>query len=324
MKYRILNTIGEAFAPEAKQILSQLGDVDYRIPTQAELEEIIPEYDGAVIGLGLVFDKSVLEKAARLKTIATATTGLDHIDVAVAKEKGIEILSLKEETEFLNSITGTAELGWGLVIDLLRKTPAAFDSVRAGEWKREKFMGRNLYEKTLGVVGLGRLGRWMARYGKAFGMRVIFCDPNVESSPDATKVSFDELLRESDVVSINVYLTTETENMFTEVEFKKMKPDAILINTARGKIVNEVDVLRALEGKWIAGYATDVLANETTFTGGVIKRDYRLVEYSKSHENLIIVPHIGGMTSDSRTKTDIFIAKKMAKMVNSNTDPFVL
>ena len=195
--------------------------------------------------------------------------------------------------------------------------PWAFDSVKQGEWKREKFAGFNLYEKNLGVVGLGRLGRWMAKYGRAFGMEVVFCDPNVDESVGrevgAQKVSFDKLLAMSDVVSINVDLSPKTENLFSAETFKKMKSNAILINTSRGKIVDEKDLLVALQEKMIAGYATDVLADETSFIGGIIPDGHPLVEYSKNNKNLIIVPHIGGMTIDSRIKTDIFIAKKVAK-----------
>src|SRR3989344_7275701 len=174
MSRKILNTIGEAFAPEAKTILNKLGSVDYRVPTQTELETVIADYEIAVIGLGLVFNKSVLEQASKLNVIATATSGLDHIDVSRAKELGIKVLSLKGETDFLNSITGTAELGWGLILDLWRRMPWAFDSVKHGEWKREKFAGFNLYEKTLGIVGLGRLGRWMAKYGRGFWVKGVF------------------------------------------------------------------------------------------------------------------------------------------------------
>ena len=199
--------------------------------------------------------------------------------------------------------------------------PWAFDSVKHGEWKREKFAGFNLYEKTLGIVGLGRLGRWMAKYGRAFGMKVFFCDPNVDESVGlevgAEKVSFDDLLTMSDVVSINVDLSPKTENLFTAETFKKMKPSAILINTARGKVVNEKDLLTALQEKIVAGYATDVLADETSFVGGVISASYPLVEYSKNNQNLIIVPHIGGMTIDSRITTDVFMAKKVTNFLMS-------
>ncbi len=305
----ILNTIGQQFASEGKQILEKLGEVVYAILSQNELLEQIGNYDAVLIGLGLNFHKDVLDKAGKLKVIATATTGLDHIDVEYAKKKGITVLSLRGEDHFLNTISGTAELALGLMIDLVRMTPHAFESVKNGEWNRDAFKGTTLQGKTLGIVGLGRLGTMMARYGKALGMKVLFTDPKDNSQYQ--RVSFDELLRESDVVSIHVHLFPDTENMFNEKTISRMKNTAVLINTARGKIVDESALLKALESKKIAGYATDVLANELNFGKTSVKDP--LVEYSKNHKNCIIVPHIGGMTVDSRIATDIFMAQKLVE-----------
>ncbi len=313
MLYKILNTIGEDYANEAKAILGELGEVDYITPTQNELVEIIEKYDMAVIGLGLNFDKDILEKAKNLKAIAVPATGLDHIDLEYAQSKSVEVLSLKEETEFLNSITGTAELAFGLMVQLLRLTPAAFDSVKNYQWDREKFRGHNLYGKTLGIVGLGRLGRWMARYGKAFNMNVIYCDPYVDDT-EYEKKSFDELLSNSDIISIHAPLNNETENMFDSKVLGKIKNNAYIVNTSRGKIVNEDDLVKALEKKQIAGYGTDVLADELKFAENF--SDHPLVEYAKQNQNLIIVPHIGGMTYESRVATDVFIANKLKKHLN--------
>ncbi|MAG12896.1 hypothetical protein CL630_03760 [bacterium] len=314
--YKILNTIGEIYTDSAKKILEEIGDVDYINLTQEELKNIISKYDVAVIGLGLNFTKDILENAKNLKVIATVTTGLDHVDVEYAKEKGIEIVSLRGEDEFLNTITGTAELAAGLMIKLLRFMPWAFDDVKNYRWDRENFRGRNLYGLTLGIVGLGRLGKWMARYGNAFGMNVIYHDPNL-STPDVgslgAEVSFDELLQKSDVVSIHVHLNEETENMFNSEVFKKMKNIAYLINTARGGIVHEGDLLNALQSQEIAGYGTDVLADELNFNKEF--SNHPLVEHAKKNRNVIVVPHIGGMTVESRERTDIFIAEKLKKLL---------
>jgi len=312
---KILNTIGKEFAEEAKTILQSVGDVDYKIPTQADLANIIGEYEVVFIGLGLNFHKDILEKAGKLKVIATATTGLDHIDVAFAEKKGITVLSLRGENEFLNTITGTAELALGLMIDLARRTPFAFDAVKKYKWKREDFKGISLFGKTLGVLGLGRLGSMTARFGKALGMKVIFTDPFKESV-EYEKVSFEELLKQSDVISIHVHLLPETQNMFAAEAFKKMKKNAVLINTSRGKIVEEGDLLEALQVRTIAGYAADVLADELEFEAKGFKK-HPLVEYAKKNQNLILVPHIGGMTVDSRIATDVFMAEKVQKYLKS-------
>lgn len=315
-KIKILNTIGENFALEAKKILVGLGKVDYKIPTQKELAEIIGDYDAVIVGLGLNFHKEILSRAKKLKVIATATTGLDHIDVAWAKKRGIKVLSLRGEEKFLNTITGTAELAFGLLIDLSRFTPWAFEDVKNYRWRREDWKGASLYGKTLGIIGLGRLGKMTARFGKAFGMKVIFTDPKIAQKdfPEYEKVSFEKLLRESDAISIHIHLSKETENLFGRKEFEKMKKMAILVNTSRGKIVNEKDLLAALEKRIIAGYGADVLANELSFETTGFK-NHPLVEYSKNHQNLIIVPHIGGMTTDSRLATDLFLVEKLNKLL---------
>jgi len=322
MNYRILNTIGEKYTASAREILSSLGRTDFLVLKQSQLIEIIKDYDIIVVGLGLNIDREVIDRGEKLKIIATATTGLDHIDVEYAENKGVKILSLRGETEFLNTITGTAELAFGLLINLWRHIISAAGSVKNYEWDREKFRGHNLCGNTLGIVGLGRLGRWMARYGQAFGMNVIVFDPYADEEifKDLVceKVDFDTLLDRSDAISIHVHLNQETESMFNVEVLSKMKNSAILINTSRGKIVKEDDLLAALEDKIIAGYATDVLADELEFDKSF--SDHPLVEYAKSHNNLIIVPHIGGMTFESREATDIFIAEKIKKYISSENN----
>lgn len=310
MTYRILNTLGDKFAPQASAILDRLGNVDYRIVTQDEFERIAPLYDFIVVGITPVVNRRVLEASTKLKAVIIPANTLENIDVEYAEAKKVAVVSLWDETEFLNTITGTAELACGLMIDIVRFTPWAFDSVKNHEFDRERFRGHSLYGKTLGIVGLGRLGRWMARYGAAFGMPVIFYSPDTPEDPalNYRKVNFDELLAESDVISLHAHLNAQTENMFNEDAFAKMKKGVFLVNTARGKIVDEGALLRALQSGQVAGYATDVLARELEL--GKTFGDYPLVEYAKTHRNVIIVPHIGGMTHESRENTDIFVVKK--------------
>ncbi len=314
MTYKILNTITE-YPQEAKKVLATLGSVDYRQLTQEELLGCISDYDIIMVQLGLNLHKDVLDRAKNLKVIATSTTGLDHIDIVYAKEKGIAVISLRGEDAFLRTITGTAELAFGMLIDLARRSPWAFNSVKSSVWDRDLFRGHNMSGMTLGIVGLGRLGTLMAQYGKAFNMNVIFVDPNVDN-PLYKKVTLDKVLRESDAISIHVHLKEDTENMFDAGALAKMKPTAYLINTSRGKIVNEEAVLEALRSKKIAGYGTDVLAGELDFDGKTFS-DYPLVEHSKTNENVIVLPHIGGMTVESRIATDLFIAKKTATHLKS-------
>jgi D-3-phosphoglycerate dehydrogenase / 2-oxoglutarate reductase len=320
MAYKILNTLPE-FTKKARIDLDALGEADYLNLKQDELAARVNKYDILVVGLGLIINKAIIDKAKKIKIIATATTGLDHIDVKYARKKGIEILSLRGENEFLDTITSTAELAFGLLIDLSRRISIGFESVKNYIWDREKFRGHSLYGKTLGIVGLGRLGKWLARYGAAFNMKVIAYDPKVNQEIfkklHCQKVDFKTLVKTSDFISIHVHLDSETENMFNRSIFNKMKPSAYLINTSRGRIVNEADLLKALKNKKIAGYATDVLADELEFASKVFST-HPLVEYAKSHNNLIIVPHLGGMTYESREATDMFITKKIVKFLKNN------
>jgi D-3-phosphoglycerate dehydrogenase len=310
---KILNTIGGIYTKDAKIILNKLGRVDYlEIKNQIHLEEIIDEYDVAVIGLGLNFDKKVIDAGKNLKIIATASTGTDHIDINYAEKRGIKVLSLKNDRNFLDTITGTAELAFLLLLALSRNILPATSSVLNYCWS-EKFRGHNLYKKTLGIVGLGRLGNMMAKYGKAFGMEIIAFDPYLDEKyflkNKYKKVSLKDLLKKSDVISIHVHLNKETENMFNEKIFKLMPKKPIIINTSRGKIVNERDLLKALKSKKISGYGTDVLADELEFNKKF--ENNKLIEYARESNNIIITPHVGGVTFESREATDIFIAKKV-------------
>lgn len=315
-KPHILVTLGSAFTPAAYAALEAVAEVDVRLPSQEELAETLQQYDAVLIGLGLQFTAEALRGNNRLKTIATATTGLDHIDLQAAEEQGIAIVSLRGEDEFLHTITGTAELAWGLLIALWRQVLPAAASVARYEWNREAFRGHNAYGQTLGIVGLGRLGSWMARYGNAFGMRVMAYDPEADEQRFADcgveRVGFDALLAESDAVSIHVHLTAQTERMFNAAAFQRMKDSAVLINTARGNIVDEAALLNALQQKTVAGYATDVLADELQFAKTGMQGN-GLVEYAKAHDNCLIVPHIGGMTHESREATDLFMARKLLR-----------
>lgn len=315
---KILNTIGSAYADKAKNILKDVGNVDYfDIRDQRQLEEKIGDYEIVIIGLGLNYDKKIIDAGKKLKIIATASTGTDHVDVEYAKKKGITVLSLKDDREFLDTITGTAELAFLLVLALSRNLLPATRSALSYCWT-EKFRGHNLYQKTLGIMGLGRLGTMVAKYGKAFGMEVIAFDPyqDEKSFSDAgcRKVEFEELLKLSDVISIHVHLNEKTENMIGEKAFDLMKNSVIIVNTSRGKIINENDLLKALTEKKVAGYGTDVLADELSFND---KFDNNaLIEYAKKNENVIVTPHIGGVTFESREATDVFIAKKVIKEIN--------
>lgn len=301
MKYNVLCTVN-SFTSKAEEILSTVSNLIIGEPTPEHLAET----EVLLVQLGVHVNKELIDAAPKLNIIATATTGLDHIDTAYAEAKGITILSLKNEIDFLRSVTSTAELALGLMLAVLRKIPAAHASVLSGKWDREAFRGHAVRGKTLGIVGLGRLGEMMQRYGEALGMKVIFTDP-----ARAGGVPLEELLRESDVVTLHVHVSEDTENMMNADRLALMKPSAILINTARAQLVDEDAIINALDAGALAGYGTDEQANELSFTP--TSAHSAMINYAKTHDNIIIMPHTGGTTVEAREATDIFMAKKIVQ-----------
>ncbi|MBF0542357.1 MAG: hydroxyacid dehydrogenase [Nitrospirae bacterium] len=307
MEVKILNIEPDGYSNEAREILSSVGSLSEQTVTGQELIRIISHYQVLITRLGHYISRDIMSAGVNLKAIATATTGLDHIDIEAALDCGIKVISLKGETAFLQTITATAEHSFGLILSICRKIPFAFNDVLNGNWRRDAFKGIELKDKTLGIVGYGRLGRMVANYGLAFGMKVIVCDPKIEVN--IQKCSFEEILRESDFISIHVPLNLETMNMFGNKQFSQMKHDAYLINTSRGDIIDEEALLNALDNRLIAGAAIDVILGELSSKDNKIKST--LIDYAKKNNNLIITPHIGGATVDSMHSTEIFIAGKI-------------
>lgn len=269
---------------------------------------------GFFVGLDHKLDQKILNNKTQF--VASPTTGLNHIDINFTQKCNIEIISLKGEVEFLNKITATAELCWGLMIALRRRIPHAFQSVNNGEWDRDSFHGHELQNATLGIIGLGRLGRKMACYGKAFDMRVIACDTKDIIHEDVEIVSMDNLLSESDIVTLQANSKPENYHMIGKAEFNKMKKNAVFINTARGDLVDEKALLQALNSKRITGAALDVLEQE--FDENHDSSD--LINYAKKYDNLIITPHIGGVTHESLYKTTHFTVDKLLKWWEDRND----
>jgi D-3-phosphoglycerate dehydrogenase len=260
-------------------------------------------------------DGPVLESAPRLRAIVTATTGLNHIDLEAAEARRIAVLSLKGETKFLEGVRATAEHTVGLLLALLRQIPAAVEDVRRGGWNRDRFRGRELFGKTVGVVGYGRLGKAVGRMLRAFDMEVVVSDPHRRASdlePGVRLLGLDELLREVDMVTLHANLTPETRGLIGRRELERMKPGAWLVNTARGELIDEDALLDVLRSGRLAAAALDVLSSE--HRGGVI--DNRLVAFARENPTrLLITPHLGGCTSDSMARTERFLAEKLLAWV---------
>jgi D-3-phosphoglycerate dehydrogenase len=237
---------------------------------------------------------AMIEAAPALRIISCATTGSDHIARPAAEARGIAIRTLREDGTLLRNITPAAELSWTLLMACARRLPPALQHVRDGKWVREEFPGTMLHGKRLGLVGMGRIGGWMARYGKAFGMDVVGNDPHLPNPPpDVHLVSLPVLCESSDFISVHVHLNDETRGLVSAALLRHVKPGAVLINTSRGAIVDEGALLAALESGRLGGAGLDVLEGEPAIDG------HPLVRYARTHANLLITPHIGGFSPDA-------------------------
>lgn len=307
----MLNLEPKGYSQEARVILEQFARVENGPLTRQELMENVGRFDALIVRLGHVIDREVLDRGKRLKAVATATTGLNHIDVEAAKRRNVDVLSLRGETEFLEEIHATSEHTWALLLALIRKVPAAVSHVRDGGWDRDCFKGSELYGKTLGIIGFGRIGSKLAKYAAAFGMEVLAHDIKVFQSSEYVKVvPLDMLLAQSDIVSVNVAYNDSTHHVIDARAIAAMKKGAVLINTSRGEVIDQDALLAALQSGHVAGAALDVLEGEYSHDKDWAKKD-PLVEYVRGNQNLLVTPHIGGATFESMEKTEVFIAQKL-------------
>ncbi len=307
---RLLNAEALGYCDEARAILQELSQVTEANLNREERLAWLPDYEVLIVRLVHQVDRQVIDTGRRLKVIVSATTGLDHIDTSYAASKGIAVLSLRGEAAFLDSVWATAEHTWALLLAVLRRIPQAFASARAGHWDRDLFRGNELAGKRLGIVGLGRVGRKVARYGLAFGMDVAAYSLNAEPWVDgvARMLSLPALLERSDVLSIHVPFNAETEGLIGARELNLLPRVAVLVNTARGRIVEEAALVQALEKGHLAAAALDVIDQERE---PAARNAGPLLAYARRHDNLIITPHIAGATHESMASTEIFMARKL-------------
>ncbi len=316
--FKILATANLDGVPEVLDALRQCGEVDYRpdIPL-AELPKAAHAYDALFVSTQLMIGDSVLRKPAgsRLKVVCTASTGRDHIDLEAAKKHGVDVLSITLDFDTLKTITSTAENAFNLMLNCARKTVPAFEHVKAGGWDYTKFIGLELNGKTVGIVGFGRLGTIFSRFCAAFNMKVLAYDPKVViHAPDVTQVrDLDSLLRASDFVSLHMHLGPDTRHMIGAAQYAAMKPTAYLINTARGGVLDQNALVDALEKKLIAGAGIDVIEGEIEgeLSPAVAASKKRLLDYARTHDNLLITPHVSGMSDGGRRKGFGLAARKL-------------
>ncbi len=282
-------------------ILSQVAIVD--VKTKLSLEElvaIIPEYDALMIRSGTKVTKEVLEAGKNLKIIGRAGVGVDNVDVPWATRRGIVVVNSPE-----GNTVAAAEHALAMMLSMSRYIPAANQSMKAGEWDRKAFTGVEVYKKTLGVVGLGKIGSHVATVARAMGMNLLAFDPFISSDRaeelGCRLVEMDFLLRESDYITLHIPKTPETANLINAESLAKMKPTARIINCARGGIIDEAALADALTNGVIAGAAIDVYNQEPL-------GDSLLLTVGKS---LVLTPHLGASTAEAQVNVAVDVAEQI-------------
>lgn len=272
------------------------------------LKELLPNYKALIVRNQTQVDADLLGAGDNLVVVGRAGVGLDNVDHKAASDAGIVVTFAPEQ----NSIS-VAELAMGLMLSLARMIPAADRSTKGGGWDRKRFTGTELFGKTLGIVGLGRIGFLTAMRARAFGMDVLVHDTQV--NPDAftvaetraTLVDLPQLLRESDFVSVHVPETPATINLFNDERFALMKPTAHFINTSRGKVVEERALIRALVEKRIAGAGLDVRVKEPPEAGPLSEMD-----------NVILTPHVAAFTEEGQDRVVTCVCRDVAAVLRGD------
>ncbi|MER2497736.1 D-isomer specific 2-hydroxyacid dehydrogenase family protein [Vibrio neptunius] len=316
---KIVNLDPWNYSEEAKKIYNTLGEYsEYSNLSREELKRVILDTEILILRLSHRLDKEILSCSNHLKYIVTNCTGLDHIDLDYCNENGIKVISLKGEIDFLRGIYATAELTWGLIIDSHRNISAAQNHVvDTLTWNRDLFFGQDLYGKSIGILGFGRIGEKICRYARAFGMNVFAYDPSPISEPEGVVFldSIEQLFNENiDIISIHINYSSENHHLISRALISKLD-SATIINTSRGAVVKEDDIIEGLELKNVKCYATDVLENENS--SGFLK-DSALLRAKNNGKNIIITPHIGGVTYESWHKTEDYCARKLMSSLDSN------
>ncbi|MCA9399565.1 MAG: phosphoglycerate dehydrogenase, partial [Candidatus Omnitrophica bacterium] len=255
-------------------------------------------YDALIIRSGTTVTADILEAADQLKVIGRAGVGLDNVDLKAATKKGVVAMNTPG-----GNTTSTAEHTMSMILALSRNIPQAYKSMKEGKWDRGKFSGVELHGKTLGIVGLGRIGATVAKFAKSFGMKIIAFDPflsvEVAEKKGVEVVELETLIKESDYITLHIPKSNETKNLISEKQLKMMKKTARLINCARGGIINETDLAKALENKDIAGCALDVFEAEP------LSPDSPLLKL----DNCVVTPHLGASTSEAQINVAIEVAE---------------
>lgn len=269
------------------------GDIEEYLSYEKLLDNI-SAYDGIIPNARIPVNVDIIDNASSLKALYQPSMGYNHIDVDLLNERSIKFGALSLDDEFRTALWSTAEHTLSLILTLLKQSISCITSVKnTGAWDNRVFSIRDLRSRTVGVVGYGNIGQKVAHLCRAFGANVVAHDPYIEKSQFEDGVEFlslDEVFSRCDIVTLHVPLNDETKNLVTLEHLAKMSSDALIINAARGGVVNEDDLMTVLKDKKIGGAALDVLENESPTGVAHIK----LIEFSKDYNNLIVTPHVGG------------------------------
>lgn len=292
-KVYITSNIPDVADEMLKEKYEVVKNIENKPLTKEEIIELGNEYDAILTALTDPIDEEVMQKSKKVKIYANYAVGFNNFDVAYAKKNNITLT----HTPGVLSDT-TAETAWALLFAVARRTVEADKFLRAGKWegfRPQLLLGKDIYNKTLGIIGAGRIGKRFAEKSRGFHMNILYHnrsrDLSFEKSYNASFVPLEELLKDSDIISLHVPLTPETEYMITEKEFDMMKDDAILINTSRGKVIKEEDLVQALKNNKIYGAGLDVFENEPEVHEGLLEL-----------ENVVMFPHIGSGSKETREK----------------------
>ncbi|HET6341341.1 MAG TPA: phosphoglycerate dehydrogenase [Gemmatimonadota bacterium] len=277
-------------------------DADVTAPEpmeRAQVLEAIADHEALIVRSETRVDDELLARASRLKVVGRAGAGLDNIDVEAATRRGVLVMN----TPGANAVA-TAEHTWALLLALARHLTAAERSLKSGAWERSSFVGVQLAGKTVGLVGLGRVGREVARRAQGFGMKVLAYDPYLAADTaeelQVELADLDRLLEEADVISLHAALTDETRNLLNEERLARIKPGALLVNCARGGLIDEIAVARALDEHRLAGAAFDVFATEPPAKNPLIGRD-----------DVVVTPHLGASTAEAQRDVSVQIVDQV-------------
>ena len=269
--------------------------------SEEEIIKIIPEYDGMVVRSATKVTKNIISAAKKLKVIARAGAGVDNIDVPTAKKNNMIVMN----TPGGNS-NATAEHAFALIMSVLRKIPFANQTTHKAQWEKKNIKGTELSKKTLGIVGFGNVGVRLSYLVKGFNMEILVSSKSLESRkkdyPHVKNVSFDELIRKSDIISFHCKTPADGKPMITKEHYKKIKPTAYIINAARGNIVDEKDLNEALNENLIAGAAVDVFSKEPAKENILF-----------NNPKVILTPHIAAST----TEASIVVAEMAANQISN-------